>query len=106
MANRTSSKRKSKTKVGSSSKAKDAKTKKKRGRKVAPPILRPTLPMTPTGQNRGLKIYCTDINGKSTSMKRKSKKEVGESSKAKDAKTQKKRGRKVSPPISRPTLPM
>ncbi|KAL3379177.1 hypothetical protein AABB24_000074 [Solanum stoloniferum] len=61
---------------------------------------------TPTGQNRGLKIYCTDINGKSTSMKRKSKKEVGESSKAKDAKTQKKRGRKVSPPISRPTLPM
>ncbi|KAH0663322.1 hypothetical protein KY284_028253 [Solanum tuberosum] len=45
MANRTSSKRKSKTKVGSSSKAKDAKTKKKRGRKVAPPILRPTLPM-------------------------------------------------------------
>ncbi|KAH0711518.1 hypothetical protein KY289_007477 [Solanum tuberosum] len=45
MANRTSSKRKSKTKVWSSSKAKDAKTKKKRGRKVAPPILRPTLPM-------------------------------------------------------------
>ncbi|KAH0734313.1 hypothetical protein KY285_010020 [Solanum tuberosum] len=45
MANRTSSKIKSKTKVGSSSKAKDAKTKKKRGRKVAPPILRPTLPM-------------------------------------------------------------
>ncbi|KAG5570104.1 hypothetical protein H5410_059870 [Solanum commersonii] len=31
--------------MGSSSKAKDAKTKKKRGRKVAPPILRPTLPM-------------------------------------------------------------
>ncbi|KAL3358971.1 hypothetical protein AABB24_015851, partial [Solanum stoloniferum] len=43
--NRTSSKRKLKTKVGSSSKAKDAKTKKKRGRKVAPPIFRPTLPM-------------------------------------------------------------
>ncbi|KAG5594180.1 hypothetical protein H5410_035412 [Solanum commersonii] len=45
MANRTSSKRKLKTKMGSSSKAKDAKTKKKRGRKVAPPILRATLPM-------------------------------------------------------------
>ncbi|KAG5630332.1 hypothetical protein H5410_002049 [Solanum commersonii] len=45
MANRTSSKRKSKTKVGSSSKEKDAKTKKKRGRKVAPSIFRPTLPM-------------------------------------------------------------
>lgn len=41
-----------------------------------------------------------------TSIKRKSKKEVGESSKAKDAKTQKKRDRKVAPPISRPTLPM
>ncbi|KAG5630327.1 hypothetical protein H5410_002044 [Solanum commersonii] len=45
MANRTASKRKSKMKVGSSSKAKDAKTKKKRGRKVAPPNFRPTLPM-------------------------------------------------------------
>ncbi|WMV07630.1 hypothetical protein MTR67_001015 [Solanum verrucosum] len=35
--------------MGSSSKAKDAKTKKKRGGKVAPPIFRPTLPMTRTG---------------------------------------------------------
>ncbi|KAH0641276.1 hypothetical protein KY285_037862 [Solanum tuberosum] len=45
MANQTSTKRKLKTEVGSSSKAKNAKTKKKRGRKVAPPIFRPTLPM-------------------------------------------------------------
>ncbi|KAH0766425.1 hypothetical protein KY285_002296 [Solanum tuberosum] len=41
-----------------------------------------------------------------SSTKRKSKKEVEASSKAKDAKTQKKRDRKVTPPISRPTLPM
>ncbi|KAG5630566.1 hypothetical protein H5410_002283 [Solanum commersonii] len=45
MANRTSTNRKSKTEVGSSSKANDAKTKKKRGRRVAPPISQPTLPM-------------------------------------------------------------
>ncbi|WMV50457.1 hypothetical protein MTR67_043842 [Solanum verrucosum] len=59
MANQTSSKRKSKTKVESSSKAKDAKTKKKRGRKVAPPILRPTLPMDkiPAKPSKGKVIF-------------------------------------------------
>ncbi|KAG5602623.1 hypothetical protein H5410_033993 [Solanum commersonii] len=45
MANQSSKKIKSKKKVHASSKANDAKTPKKRGRKVAPPISRPTLPM-------------------------------------------------------------
>ncbi|KAG5577389.1 hypothetical protein H5410_057523 [Solanum commersonii] len=45
MANQSSKKRKSEKEVHASSKAKDAKTPKKRGRKVAPPILRPTLPV-------------------------------------------------------------
>ncbi|KAG5625294.1 hypothetical protein H5410_010512 [Solanum commersonii] len=52
MANRVSTKRKLKTEVGSSSKANDAETKKKRGRKVAPPISRPTLPMVSLLKNK------------------------------------------------------
>jgi len=57
-------------------------------------------------EHRSKSLHAPALMANQTSMKRKSKKEVGASSKAKDAKTQKKRGRKVAPPISRPTLPM
>uniref|UniRef100_M1BHR8 Ulp1 protease family, C-terminal catalytic domain containing protein n=1 Tax=Solanum tuberosum TaxID=4113 RepID=M1BHR8_SOLTU len=52
------------------------------------------------------RLHDPAIMANQSSKKRKSKKEVIASSRAKDAKTQKKRGRKVAPPISRPTLPM
>ncbi|KAG5611614.1 hypothetical protein H5410_022895 [Solanum commersonii] len=45
MTNQSSNKRKSKKKVHALSKSKDAKTSKKRGRKVVHLINRPTLPM-------------------------------------------------------------
>ncbi|WMV18188.1 hypothetical protein MTR67_011573 [Solanum verrucosum] len=57
-------------------------------------------------KQRSKSLHAPALMENQTSTKRKSKKEVRESSKAKDAKTQKKRGRKVAPPISRSTLPM
>ncbi|KAG5579830.1 hypothetical protein H5410_050457 [Solanum commersonii] len=57
-------------------------------------------------EQKSKSLHAPTLMANQTSIKRKSKKEMGASSKAKDAKTQKKRGRKVTPPISRPTLPM
>ncbi|KAG5568891.1 hypothetical protein H5410_064090 [Solanum commersonii] len=61
MANQSSTKRKSKKEVKASSKAKDAKTQKKKDRKVAPPISQPTLPMLCISFAFNLDINKTDI---------------------------------------------
>jgi len=57
-------------------------------------------------EQRSKSLHDPALMANQSSTKRKSKKEVEASSKAKNAKTQKKRDRKVAPPISRPTLPM
>ncbi|KAG5626552.1 hypothetical protein H5410_011770 [Solanum commersonii] len=57
-------------------------------------------------EQRSKSLHDPALMANQSSTKRKSKKEVEASSKAKDAKTQKKRDRKAAPPISRPTLPM
>jgi len=57
-------------------------------------------------EQRSKSLHPPTLMANQTSTKRKSKKEVGALSKAKDAKTQKKRDRNVAPPISRPTLPI